>query len=125
MKKIYVMMVLMLGAWTMCKAQDVQTNTGGKAIYIEDAGKYTVTIPGVSQNAAIGLLVEYAIKARVPEPQTISGYEVRFLEDRKLYEINDVSGYVKPGMNYPMYFTSIADARKHLKTEILAALTNL
>ena len=123
-----VMVVIGLSLTEASKAQDVSSTSAGinnVADYNDQSGKYDLTLKGLTEKQAIGLLVDYSIRAKVPDVQRVYVFEVKYLEDKKLYEVSTTEVLENSASTWPAYYTNVGDVRKFLKEEIQLCLAVL
>lgn len=115
---IGIMMITM-----MSQAQDISTNYNCSAVYNESTGAYDVQLTGVSQAAAVNMLVDQ-IKQSTLIDGDMQVFDFTVSYAKKMYTV-DVIESVGNKEGYPMYFETLAETKKHVKGCIKYLLDNL
>jgi hypothetical protein len=108
---------------TGTQAQDIKTNYGCNAVLTQPEGRYNVMLTGISQKKAVDLCVDQ-IKAKCLTPQQVSCYIVEYSALTKLYTVA-LDERVQGKSGFPVYFTSLGDAKSLIKKDLKFALDNL
>ena len=122
---ILFMLIMSIIAINVAESQDISTNYNCSAIYNESTGAYDVKLTGVTQAAAVNMLVDQIKQSTLIEhDMQVFDYTVSYA--KKMYTVDltaNVTGSDREG--YPMQFETLAEVKKHVKACIKYLLDNL